>query len=98
MSADDIRWLLQRLSQADSPPTCTNQFQGLIVEETSEDVSNSPLVAEATCERQPKRPQWEKRLPKQLKIGAAEVGPNTHSIYGWKLKARILNGSMECVH
>jgi hypothetical protein len=49
----------------------------LIVEETSEDVSNSPLVAEASCERQPKRLQWEKRLPKQPKIGAAEVGPNS---------------------
>ena len=32
---------------------------------------------EATCERQPRRPQWEKRLPKQPRIGAAEVGPNS---------------------
>jgi hypothetical protein len=100
MSADDIRQLLQQLSQADSPPTPTlhlkkpktptiptapvtrtNQFQGLIVEETPEDISNSPLVVEATCERQPKKPQWEKRVLKQPKIGAAEVGLN--SLYLW---------------
>jgi hypothetical protein len=60
-----------------TPLTCTNQFQRLVVEETSEDGSESPLVSEATCERQPKRPQWERRLPKQPKIGAAEVGPNS---------------------
>jgi hypothetical protein len=102
MSADDIRRLLQQLSEVDKPPTPTlhpktpktpatpttpltgtNQFQRLVVEETSEDSSESPLVSEATsgCERQPKRPQWEKRLPKQPKIGAAEVGPN--SLYLW---------------
>jgi hypothetical protein len=98
MSADDIRWLLQQLSQGDNLPipdptphpkkpktpaepitpiTRTNQFQGLTVEETSEDNSKFSLVSEATCEKQPKRPQWEKRLPKQPKIGAAEVGPNS---------------------
>jgi hypothetical protein len=60
-----------------TPLTCINQFQRLVVEETSEDNSESPLVLEATCERQPKRPQWERRLPKQPKIGAAEVGPNS---------------------
>jgi hypothetical protein len=65
MSADDIRWLLQQLSQADNLPILdptshpkkpktpvtpitpiirTNQFQGLTVEETSEDNSKSPIV------------------------------------------------------
>jgi hypothetical protein len=96
MSADNIRRLLQQLSEVDKPPTptlhpktpktpttpttpltCTNQFQGLVIEETSEDGSESPLVSEATCESQPKRPQWERRLPKQPKISAAEVGPNS---------------------
>jgi predicted aspartyl protease len=60
-----------------TPLTCTNQFQRLVVEETSEDDSEPPLASEATCERQPKRPQWERRLPKQPKIGAAEVEPNS---------------------
>jgi hypothetical protein len=93
MSADDICRLLQRLSGVDKPLTptvhpktpttpttplaCTNQFQRLVVEETSEDDSEPPLALEAACERQPKRPQWERRLPKQPKISAAEVGPNS---------------------
>jgi len=37
------------------------------------------MVTEATCERLPKRPQWERRLQRQPKIGAAEIGP--HSLY-----------------
>jgi hypothetical protein len=73
MSADNIRRLLQQLSEVNKPHTptlhpktpktpappttpltCTNQFQRLVVEETSEDSSESPLVSEATCERQPR--------------------------------------------
>jgi hypothetical protein len=96
MSADDIRWLLRQLSQADNsltptsrpkkpktptasaaPITHPNRFQGLKVEQTSEDNSDLPPVVEATCERQPRRLQWEKQLPKQPRIGAAEVGPNS---------------------
>jgi predicted aspartyl protease len=96
MSADDIRRLLQQLSQEDKPSTpvlhpkvpkapaiptapiaCPNRFQGLAVEEASEESSDPPLVAEASCERQPRKPQWERKLPKQPKIGAAEVGPNS---------------------
>jgi predicted aspartyl protease len=64
-----------------TPITRTNRFQGLSVEETSEDNLNPPLAMEATCERQPKRPQWERKLPKQPKIGTAEVGLN--SLYLW---------------
>jgi hypothetical protein len=60
-----------------APITCPNRFQGLKVEQTSEDNSDFPPVVEATCERQPKRLQWEKQLPKQPRIGAAEVGPNS---------------------
>jgi hypothetical protein len=89
MSADDIR----QLSQEDNSPaptsrpkkpetpatpiTRTNQFQGLVVEEAVEGNSDSHPVAEATCERQLRKPQWEKKLPRQPKIGAAEVGPNS---------------------
>jgi hypothetical protein len=93
MSADDIRQLLRRLSQEAEPlapalhpkvskapvvsTTPSNRFQGLAIEETSEEVSDPPLVIEARCEKQPRRPQWERKLPKQPKIGAAEVGPNS---------------------
>jgi hypothetical protein len=93
MSANNIRRLLWRLSQEAEPltpalhpkvskapvvsATPSNRFQGLAIEETPEEVSDPPLVTEASCEKQPRRPQWERKLPKQLKIGAAEVGPNS---------------------
>jgi predicted aspartyl protease len=60
-----------------APITCTNRFQGLVVEEAVKDNLDSHPVAEATCERQPRKPQWEKKLPRQPKIGAAEVGLNS---------------------
>jgi hypothetical protein len=60
-----------------APITRTNQFQGLVVEEAVEDNSDSHPVVEATCEKQPRKPQWEKKLPRQPKIGATEVGPNS---------------------
>jgi hypothetical protein len=60
------------------PPTPpANRFQGLLVEEVPENTSASPAITEATCEKPPKRPQWEKRLPKQPRIGATEVGPRS---------------------
>ena len=94
MSADDIRHLLQQLSQVDKlpiPPTRAktpappktplapraNQFQELVVEKTSKSTSDLPATLEATCGRQPKRPQWERRLLRQPKIGATELGPNS---------------------
>ena len=94
MSADDIRHLLQQLSQAGKlpiPPTGaktpappktplaprTNRFQELVVEKTSESTSDLPATLEATCGRQPKRPQWERRHPRQPKISAMELGPNS---------------------
>ena len=33
------------------------------------------MVAEATCERPPKRPKWEGCLPRQPMIGMAEISP-----------------------
>jgi hypothetical protein len=84
MSADDIRQLLRQLSQEDNSPaptsrpkkpetpatpiTRTNRFQGLVVEEAVEGNSDSHLVAEATCERQPRKPQWEKKLPRICEV------------------------------
>jgi len=60
------------------PPTPpTNQFQGLLVEEVPENTSASPAITEATRKKPPKRPQWEKRLPKQPRIGATEIGPSS---------------------
>jgi len=62
------------------PPTPpANRFHVLPIEEVSESTSTSPMVTEATCERLPKRLQWERRLLRQPKIGAAEIGP--HSLY-----------------
>ena len=59
-----------------TPPTSpANQFQKLPVEEVSEDTSMPAIIMEATCKRPPRRPQWEKHLPKQPKIGLAEVSP-----------------------
>ena len=102
MSADDIKRLLQQLSQVDSlpvppiktkkthtpvpPPNTpltphTNRFQKLVVEEASESTSNLPITPEATCGRQPRRPQWERRLPRQPKIGTTELGPK--SLFLW---------------
>src|SRR6202790_1598456 len=68
MSADDIRRLLRRLSREDEPPTpalhpkvskapdipsaSSNRFQGLVVEETPEEVSDPPSVTEASCDKQ----------------------------------------------
>jgi len=58
-----------------APPT--NRFQGLLVEEVSENVPAPPAITKTACERPPKQPQWERRLPKQPRIGAAEVGPRS---------------------
>ena len=94
MSADDIRRLLQQLSQVVKPPILptkakiptppntpltprANRFQKLVVEEITEGTSDLLTTPEATCGRQPKRPQWERHLPKQPKIGATELGSNS---------------------
>jgi len=59
------------------PTFSANRFQKLPVEEISETTSAPPVTAEAACKRPPRRPQWERRLPKQPTIGAAEIGPNS---------------------
>ena len=55
----------------------TNCFQKLVVEKASESASDLPITPEATCGRQPRRPQWERRLPRQPKIGMTELGPRS---------------------
>ena len=59
----------------EAPTTSANRFQSLPVEEVSEDTSAPPVVIEAACDRPPKRPKWERRLPPQPRIGMAEISP-----------------------
>jgi hypothetical protein len=65
----------------DTPPLPhKNYFNVLAVEEIKDDSSASTDVSpvpETARTEKPRKSKIEKRLPKRLNIGAAEVGPNS---------------------
>ena len=54
-----------------------NYFNVLAVEEPNESPSAVPDASLKTPIKPPRKPKWERRLPEKLKIGAAEVPPNS---------------------
>ena len=58
-----------------------NYFNVLAIEEPIESPSAEPDTSSENPIKLPRRPKWERHLLEKLKIGAAEVGPN--SLYLW---------------
>ena len=89
MSADEVRRLIRELSGTKTPKTSgkpqekvttrqsPNRYSELIVEDTPETPAEVFTLPEAACAKPYRKPKWEKQLPKNPKIGAAEVGPNS---------------------